>query len=249
MQYYVIAALVDFILGVVLLMRFMPKEVHRSNLEYETKAWAASLLPLSLFSGMKIGNNQLSIVILGTLGTIEEVGLFRVATQGAALVAFSITAVNFVLSPYVARLYHSGDIVRLQKMITIVTRIVFAVSLPVALIFMLWGKVLIGWIFGAKYTAAATALAILSLGQLMNVSVGSVAVILNMAGFEKESLKGIAVALALNVLSTLILVPHFGLNGAAVGSLISLAAWNLILMLATYNKVGIYTFAFNLRRK
>ncbi|MCK5644245.1 MAG: oligosaccharide flippase family protein, partial [Gammaproteobacteria bacterium] len=249
MQYNVIAALVGFMLGAVLLMRAMPKEVRRANSEYETKAWAASLLPLSLFSGMKIADSQLTIVILGTLGTIEEVGLFRVAAQGAALVAFGITAINLVLSPHVARLYHSGDIVRLQKMITNITRMAFVVSLPIALIFIVWGEVLIGWIFGVEYTAAATALAIMSLGQLMNVSVGSVAVILNMAGFERESLKGIAVALGLNVLSALILVPTFGLNGAAVGVVISLAAWNLILMLATYKKVGIYTFAFSLTRK
>jgi O-antigen/teichoic acid export membrane protein len=249
MQFYVIAALIEFMLGAVLLMRAMPKEVRRANSEYEIRAWAASLLPLSLFSGMKIADSQLTIVILGTLGTIEEVGLFRVAAQGAALVALSIKGINLVLSPHVARLYHSGDIVQLQKMITNITRMVFVVSLPIALILMVWGDVLIGWIFGVEYTAAATALAILSLGQLMNVSVGSVAVILNMAGFEKESLKGIAVALGLNVISALILVPIFGINGAAVGAVISLVVWNLILMRATYKKVGIYTFAFSLKRK
>jgi O-antigen/teichoic acid export membrane protein len=248
MQCYVIAASIDFLLGAALLIHAMPKEVRQANSEYETKAWAASLLPLSIFSGMKIADSQLTIVILGTLGTVEEVGLFRVAAQGAILVAFGITATNLVISPHVTRLYHSGDIVRLQKMITNVTRTVFALSLPIALIFMFWGDVLIGWIFGVEYAAAATALAIMSFGQLINVGAGPVAIILNMAGFEKESLKGIAVALVLNVLSALILIPIFGLNGAAVGTVISLAVWNLILMRATYKKVGVYTFVFSLTR-
>jgi O-antigen/teichoic acid export membrane protein len=248
MQCYVIAASMDFLLGAALLIHALPKEVRQVNSEYETKTWAASLLPLSFFSGMKIAESQLTIVILGTLGTVEEVGLFRVAAQGAILVAFGITAANLVISPHVTRLYHSGDIVRLQKMITNVTRAVFALSLPIALIFIFWGDVLIGWIFGAEYSAAATALAIMSFGQLINVGAGPVAVILNMAGFEKESLKGIAVALVLNVLSALILVPIFGLNGAAVGTVISLAVWNLILMRATYRKVGVYTFVFSLTR-
>ena len=241
-QFYVCAAVADFTVGAFLLIREMPNEVKTAKAKYQKKVWASSLLPLSLFTGLKIADSQIIIVIIGTLGTSEDVGLFRVAAQGAALVSMGMTTINMVLSPYVARLYHSNDFERLQKMVITITRVVFVLSLPIALMMIIWGKVLIEWIFGVEYIEAASALSIMTIGQLFNVSAGSVAVILNMAGFEKESLKGVAVAFVLNVISSVILIPIMGLEGAALSSVISLAVWNIILMRATINKVGIHTF-------
>lgn len=239
---YVIASISDFALGTIILMKSMPDVIGKSDCEYEIKNWANSLIPLSLFTGLKIADSHLLILIIGTFGTVKDVGLFRVASQGAALVALSITAINLVLSPYVARLFHNNEIERLQSIITRITRMVFLVSLPIAMVLIIWGKFFIGLVFGIDYYEASFALAIMSFAQLINVSAGSVAVILNMAGFEKESLKGIIVSLCLNVIISTSLVPFWGLNGAAIGYLISLVAWNIILMRATYRKVGVYTF-------
>lgn len=248
-QYSILAALVAFGVGAFLLIRAMPAGVKSARSVYDLKVWAISLLPLSLFAGLKIADSQLSIVILGTLATAEDVGQFRVAATGAGLVAFGLTAVNMALAPQVARLYSAGEKEKLQRVITISTRAVLAISLPVAFVFIVWGDALIGWVFGPEYMPAATALTILCVGQLVNTSAGSVALVLNMTGHDKETVKGIVAALFLNVALALVLVPLYGLNGAAISTAVSLTAWNLILMWQTYKHTGLNTFAITLKEK
>lgn len=241
-QFNALAALAAFIVGVYFLNKALPKEVKKATSEYDFKPWAISLLPLSLFAGLRMLDSQVSILLLGILGTAEEVGLFRVAATGATLVAFGLTAVNMALAPQVARLYNAGEMEKLQRTITLSTRAVALVSFPVALVLILWGKELITLVFGVEYSGAATALSILCVGQLVNASVGSVAVVLNMTGNDKKTLYGVLVALVSNVSLAFIMIPLFGINGAAMGYAFSLSLWNITLMYMAKKHTGLNTF-------
>jgi len=191
---------------------------------------------------MKIVDSQLSVVVLGALMPAGDVGLFRVAGQGAVLITFGQTAINLVLAPHVARLYADNELKKLQRLVKMTTLLAFSIALPVALIFMIWGRLLIGFVFGDEYVGASSALVILCLGQLFNVAAGSVTVILNMAGFEKESVKAVAAAFLSNITLTLLLVPKLGIVGAAWGTTMSFVIWNGLMMRSVYKKVGIRTF-------
>ena len=206
-----------------------------------TKSWVMSLLPLTLFAGLITLDSQVSILFLGFLGPNEEVGLLRVAVTGASLVSFGLNVVNMVLAPQIVRLYNAGEIEKLQRMIRLSTRMVAVISFPVALILMMWGEGIIGLVFGEEYIEAALALTILCFGQLVNTSAGSVALVLNMSGHDKQALYGIIVALVLNMVFSLLLIPHFGLVGAAISFSISLSAWNIVLMYMAKKYTGIKT--------
>lgn len=246
-KFNILAALISFAVGVYFLLKFLPNEVKIASSEYELKNWLISIVPLSLFAGLKIADTQLTIVLLGTLGSSEDVGLYRVAQKGAAFMVLGLTAVNTALAPQVARLYSEGNVEKLQRVITVSTRAILAVSFPMAIVLIFWGDLVIGWVFGADYIRANRALQIICVGQLINTSAGSVALVLNMTGHDKETLKGIIVALILNVLLSFILIPIYGLNGAAISSVVSLVSWNLILMRQTYIHTGLNTFVFNFK--
>lgn len=233
---------IAFLVGLLLLVKALPKEVKQVKPTYAIKPWAASLLPLSFFSGLQMLDSQVSVLFLGFLASSEEVGLFRVAATGAALVSFGLTAVNMALAPQVARLYAAGELEKLQRVITLSTRAVAVVSFPVALIFIIWGDSLIGLVFGVEYAQAAPALAILCVGQLINASMGSVALVLNMTGHDRKTLIGITAALVSNIVCGLLLIPFYGLIGAAIGYSISLTVWNMLLYFQTKKHTNINTF-------
>jgi len=243
-QFNIIASLVAFLIGAILLVKAMPPEVYKAVAEYEVRVWATSLIPLSLFAGLRTMDSQLVLIILGSLGTTEDVGLFRVAATGAALVAFGLTAINMVISPHVARLYKSGEIDKLQGLITNSTRLVAAIAFPVFFIFLIFGESILGIIFGEEYRPAATALTIMCFGQLVNSTCGSVVLVLNMTGFEKETLKGIGVSILLGIILSIMLIPSYGITGAAFAYTVSLSTWNIILIVVTRRKTGINTFIF-----
>jgi O-antigen/teichoic acid export membrane protein len=242
MQFNLIGAFAAFIVGALLLAKAFPQQANVAKPEYTIKLWAVSFLPLSLIAGLKMLDSQVSILFLGFLGSTEDAGLFRVAATGAGLVGFGLTAVNMALAPQVARLYRAGELEKLQRIITLGTRAVAAISFPVAIVFIFWGKEVITLVFGAEYSNAAIALAILCVGQLVNASAGSVALILNMTGNTNKTIYGVLMALIINTLMALTLIPRFGLTGAALGYSVSMSVWNATLMYMAKKHVGINTF-------
>lgn len=244
MQLHVAACFVAFVVGAVLLVMALPVEVRRSKPEYEYHKWVGSLIPLSLFSGLRLLDSQLNIILLGALASIEDVALFRVATQGAIAVSFGLTVMNLTISPHIARLYKSGDLLELQRLITRSTRFVAFVSIPVFLVFVLFSRDIVTFIFGDSYAGAAIPLVIICFGQLVNCLCGSVSLVLNMTGYERDSVKGVVIAVFVSVISMIILVPKFAAVGGAIAYTASLIIWNISLVIITKKRTGIKTFIF-----
>lgn len=240
MALHAAAAALAFAIGWLLLLRCLPRQVRKSRPVYDTTNWAHSLLPLSLLAGMQVLNSQTGVVMLGLLGAAQDVGLYRIAVQGATLVTFSLTAINLVIGPHIAQLYASGDRRRLQKLITRSARVALLSALPVATLFIFFGDAFLALVFGAPFQPAHAALAILCVGQLFSAATGSVALILNMTGHERDTARGVAVASGLNVLLCASLIPFFGIKGAALATSVTLVCWNLLLARLAYQRTGLY---------
>lgn len=233
------AAGVAFVIGAWWLWRRLPKPVKQSRPAYERGAWARSALPICLTGGMAIINNQAGMILLGLLRTAEEVGVYRTAVVGASLVAFALTAINPVLAPTFSRLYAQGDLTRLQRIVTLSARIMLLASLPIALALIVWGKPLLGAVFGAEFMQGHVALAILCIGQLFNVGMGSVGLLLTMTGHEQDIARGIAVATLVNIILNAMLIPFVGIEGAALANMASMITSNILLAVWVKRKLGI----------
>jgi O-antigen/teichoic acid export membrane protein len=241
-QINIIAAIVAFLIGTIVLFKALPAPVKHIPPEYTLRPWLASLFPLSIFVGLKLLDSQVSLILLGVFGSSEEVGLFKVATTGAGLVAFGMTAVNMAMSPHLARLFHEGNMETLQRMIIVSTRLVALTSFPVAVAFIFWGETIISFIFGPEYSGAGVALAILCIGQLVNASAGPVATLLNMAGKDRVTVLVSMIALGVNIALGVTLIPLYGITGAALSFAVSVSSWNIILMFVAKKQLGINTY-------
>jgi len=239
MAMHALAALTAFTVGAWLLARALPAQAKMATTAYNTRAWMRSALPLAFLAGMQIINGQTDIVMLGIFRPADDVGVYRVVVQGAALVIFTLNAVNVVLAPNISRLYAAGEKERLQRMITWSARVILLTALPVAGLFIFFGDSILGAVFGDEYVRGSTALAILCLGQLVNAGMGSVGYLLNMTGHERDTATGVAVAAGVNVVLNLALIPPFGMEGAAVATATSLIIWNLFLVWQVYRRIGI----------
>jgi len=244
MLLHCVAVTLAFGAGALLLLRALPKEVSSSMPSYDIRIWARSLLPLSAISGLQIVQSQTDLVMLGLLSGKQEVGLYRVAFSFASLVIFALSAVNAVLAPEIARLYTAGDKARLQSLITLAARMVFLAALPVAGTLILFGVPIINLFYGDAYQEGYTALIILSVAWLITASAGSTYDILNMTGNEMETLKGIGSSMILNVILNAILIPSYGVDGAAAATGLSIVILNVCLWRIVWRKVGLHSAAF-----
>jgi O-antigen/teichoic acid export membrane protein len=87
---------------------------------------------------------------------------------------------------------------------------------------------------------------ILLVGQFVNSAAGSVGSLLNMTGHERETARGIAVSAVINLLLNFILVPFWGIIGAAVGTAAGLVTSNVLLWWAVRKRLGINSLAFKI---
>ena len=99
------------------------------------------------------------------------------------------------------------------------------IGLPAAMLLIAFGDRLLA-VFGAEFTRARTALTILVLGQIANVAAGHVGVLMTMTGHEKRVAATVSAAAGCNVILNFLLIPRFGIEGAAAATAISLILWN-----------------------
>jgi O-antigen/teichoic acid export membrane protein len=148
------------------------------------------------------------------------------------------------IAPTISQMFADREKERLQRMISKSILAVLAFALPVALGLILGGKWIIPFIFGQEYSPAYLPLIVLCLGQLVNAGMGSVGIILNMAGLERYTATGVAIAAVVNVVLNFALIPYFEATGAAVATSTSLIIWNILLCFLLYRKTGIVSTIF-----
>jgi O-antigen/teichoic acid export membrane protein len=234
-----LAALVVLIVGWLVLRRLTPAPARTARPVYQTRAWLRSALPFTLIGGALVVSHQTDIIMLGWFAPSSEVGAYRVATQGALLVAFSLQVANASFSPNFAHFYARQDFSRLQNMVMASARVIMVVSLPLVLVFLLWGDVLAAYIFGHEFEQSYHALAILSVGQFLAGGFGCIGVLMSMSGRERILAKGLWTSSVLNVFLNLILVPLYSGMGAAIATSVSWLILHVFLFISVKRSMGI----------
>lgn len=183
-----------------------------------TKINIRAALPFMWLGGLYLLNNRVDLIMLGSLKGAHDAGIYAIASRAAALVPFVAGAANLTLGPRIARLYHAGDHALLQRMLGAAARRVFVVTLPLAILLVAAAWWLLYYLFGADFTPAARPLQILAGAQLAAIGFGSVGTILTMAGHERLSMAGVGIAVTLNIVLNVILIPRLGPEGAAIAT-------------------------------
>jgi O-antigen/teichoic acid export membrane protein len=247
MVLHVTAAAIAFSVGAWLLVKSSPPQLKGPVISFESKRWAASIVPLSFISGMDVVLKQTDMIMLGVLGSAQDVGVYRVVVQCTFVVSIGLQAVSLAFAPYIARQNLEGDRGKLQDMVRLSARWSAITAFPVALSFALAGSEILGGVFGESYSTGALPLAILSLSQLINTMTGPLSVLLNMTGHERATAKGLTLAALINVVLNLFLIPPYGMAGAAIASSVSILAWNFALWRSAYALLGINCFLIKTR--
>jgi O-antigen/teichoic acid export membrane protein len=234
------ATAVAFVVGALLLFRVLRDEAESAPPSAEPGRWLKRALPFMVISGMYVLNARTDVVMLGALADTDAVGLYTPATRGAELISFVLLAVNTALSPTLARLFAEGKRAQLEAATARSTRLITLATLPLAFAMVLLGEIFLR-LFGPEFVAGYTAMVILSAGQLINAATGTVGTLLNMTGFERDTALAVGFSAALNVLLNALLIPRFGIDGAAAATALSTLTWNALLAAFVYRRLGFYS--------
>ncbi len=169
----------------------------------------------------------IDIVMIESMMTKADVGLYKVGTELAQLPSIFLRIVNTVFPPMISKLYHEGDVESVKRLYEKITRYLFVVSsVMIGLILLFWEPIL--GLYGPEYLEAKMVLIYRGIGQLVNASVGSVWYIVIMTGDPKIRFISILVSAIINITLNYLLIPTMGIDGAALASMISTVFINIL---------------------
>ena len=209
---------------------------------YQIKDWTKFCMPLLVGGVLAFVTARISGLLVGFYRDAAEVGLYEVAFRITLLVELPLSVSNLVFAPMIGEMYTEGDHSRLNDTFRIVTKWVFSISLLMFVIIVVGGEAILG-VFGSEFLAANLGLLILAGGQLINAGTGAVGWMLIMSGHSTVHMVNSAIAAFLTIGLGLILIPQYGIVGAAIGvslvnvfvNLVRLAEVFLLLKLHPYS--------------
>jgi O-antigen/teichoic acid export membrane protein len=215
--------------------------------EMNWRPWGKSLVQLGAIGILSTLSVQLEVLMLTLLATPEEVGLYRAASQIGLLPAVGLGIVNLQLAPQFSAALARGDRAVLQALARRSSRFALALGLPIVLIALVAADPLVRLLYGADFAAAAPSMRILALGQVVQITCGSAALIHISARYERNVLTVTLVIFLLGILLNVILIPFLGVTGAAVSHALGLLLWSVALVWSIWIKLGVVSLPFNLR--
>ncbi len=186
---------------------------------------------------------QADIWIVGMFRPTESVGIYGVVTKLVMLIILPLGTFSTIIPPLMASIYTSGDLDELRNLIRESSRWILSISIPIILILILEGDLILKLVFGEEFISGYTSLLILVIGQLINTSTGLVGYLLQMTGGHRAIMKINISWGILNVIFNIILVPRFGIVGAAMSTAFCLAMGNITALIAVYHRLSVLTLA------
>jgi len=184
-------------------------------------------LPMLMTATMVFLIAQTGVIMLGMFRSEAEVGYYAIAVKLATLTSFILRAVNSMVAPKFSELFHSEKMDELFCVAKKSAKLIFWTTTPIMLGIVVTGKPVLSIVFGSDFSLAYHALLILVLGQFIHSISGATALFMNMTGNQKV-LKNIMLIAALsNIVLNLIMIPLFGMTGAAFAATVSLCLWNI----------------------
>ena len=172
-------------------------------------------LPLLVVSVSGFIISNADVVILGIFVDSKTIGIYVVAVQIALLTRFFLQVSNSAISPKIASLYENKQFKELEKMIQQVTIGLGIIGFFFFTITLFFGREILS-IWGAEFSNGYHILLILTFGQMINISTGSLGPLLIMTGHEKEYMKVNLVFAVIFLITSIVFVRYFGIYGLAI---------------------------------
>ncbi len=156
-----------------------------------------------------------------------QVGYYTVCLKLSLLITFFLTSVNNYILPKVSKYYQDNKSSELINLYKSSVKLILICTMPVIILIFLFPTFFLG-IFGEEFKVAKNVLYVVMSMNVVSVFIGPVINVLNMIDLQNYVKNIMFLGLLLNVVANYILIPKFGIIGAATGTLLSTLVWKIL---------------------
>lgn len=230
------------------LSRILSRQPATISVKERHREWFAVGLPIAMMSGFSLITQRADVIMIGAYLGTTKAGIYIAASRLANLLLLGLTAANVIAAPLISELHVQGRKSQLQEIISKVALGVCVLTIPATI-----GMVLLApWllkVFGPQFIEGQSALLVLIGGQLVNALAGSVGYLLTMTGYQRQAAVVMATAAGTNLILNAVLIPVFGIVGAALATTVSTVMWNVCMYLLVLRQLDLDPTLLSVLRK
>ncbi len=238
---YIIGLLVAITVGVIVFI-YKAWEIMAADTEF-VPAWplVSYSLPLAMTSVVYVLMGHVDYFILGYFLESDDVGVYRVGYMLGSALLLIFNSLAPVFKPLIAETRDDTD--RVEQRFRVAARWIAGFTLPMAITLSLGATAYLSVLYTPQYSAASAVVALLCVAFLINVTFGGPdGTLLQGMGYPRVVFLNTVVLFGSNMVLSILLVPSFGINGAAIGSATALILVGLLTIGELYYLAGIHPF-------
>ncbi|AOW08703.1 MATE family efflux transporter [Flavobacterium gilvum] len=224
-----------------LLFYFSKAKVEKETLNFTYKEIVAKSYPIAISGMAMFLLMSFDIFFLKKYWDNATVAYYSVAVKLMTILTVIILSVNITVSAKISESFFSKRKEDLAKTVRHASRLIFLMTFPLTVLIFIAPVHLLSF-FGKGYVNAKEALLILIVGQGICSAFGTATVYLNMTGRQHIFQIILIVAVFINCILNRVLIPEYGMTGAAIAFVISSFFWNSISALVIYRKDKVNVF-------
>lgn len=238
------AFLISITIGIVLLLNSGWRPALSSQVEYRSLIYFSS--PLMISSSIYIMLKNIDKALIGGYITTAAVGQYEVAITIAALLGIFQSSFSFLFYPKVSELLSKGREAEVPAMYKQITKWIILLTLPFYVFLLIRPEGIIA-LFGSRYIVddVFLPLAVIATGYFLDAILGPNGQTLLGFGKSKSVLIYNLIAVVLNIILNILLIPVYGLIGAALASLFGYTLMNLLKSIDLWINHHIKSFHFS----
>ncbi|SCA57474.1 membrane hypothetical protein [Candidatus Terasakiella magnetica] len=195
--------------------------------KFEYREWSTASFSMMMAAVLFLAMEQMGLYVCEILGKEEDVAIYAILVKHARFLLIIYMAVNLITMPFIGPALKRKDHNDLQRLYGTSMHIVMWGGLLPLLVFIIKGEALLA-AFGPEYKVGYSSLLILMGAYYLNFVAGFSVPFLQFSGNRKIVVTSIAIALFVEILLFILLVPAYGFNGAAwsmAATLCALSIW------------------------
>lgn len=198
-------------------------------------------LPRAFAAVGQLALQRLDILIVAALRGPVDAAIYTAATRFLVVGQLANQAISMAVQPRIAGLLATDDADRANQVYRSSTAWLVLLAWPLYLLVAGFASTIL-LLFGDAYVAGGNVVVVLCLAMLAATACGMVDVMLNMAGRTSWNLANVTVAVVVNVGLNLLLVPAYGIIGAAVSWAVAIVLKNLLPLVQIWRTLGLHPF-------
>jgi O-antigen/teichoic acid export membrane protein len=228
--------------------RALSVEIRRSQPVFETRRWTTVSVRFWLSSILEASSQYFDVVVVYWLLDPAAAGIYFAASRLANVFAMLLSALNSFAIRWLPALHFAGARIEIEHSLKLMAEVSVA-CVAIGLVIFSFGATALLGLFGTSFVTHQWTLIVLAIGTAAQAAGGPAPSILQLTGHEGIYVPVAGGNVALRLLGFLVLIPLFGVLGAAIACTASLVITTIALNMLCRHRTGLDPSVFILWRR